>query len=581
MGPKGRIKLSENALLVLKRRYLKKDLSGKPIETPEELFRRVARNVAQADALYREDPKKTEEIFYEMLVGLEFLPNSPCLMNAGRELQQLAACFVLPVEDSIEGIFDSIKQAAIIHQSGGGTGFAFSRLRPKNDIVSTSGGPASGPVSFIRIFNESTEVINQGGFRRGANMAILHVQHPDILEFIHCKSKQGVLTNFNISVGVNDAFMKAVEEDGEYELINPRTGRPVKKLRAREVFHEIVEEAWKTGEPGMIFLDTINATNPTPEMGRIESTNPCGEQPLLPYESCVLGSVNLTKMITEGDKPSINWQRLSEVIRHSVHFLDNVIDVNRYPLPHIESITKGNRRIGLGLMGFADILIKLGIPYNSQEALKLAEELMSFFSKEANQASIELARTRGTFPNFPISIYNKPGGPRYRNVSRTTIAPTGSISIIAGASSGIEPIFAFYYTRQILDNTRVPETYEPFVERAKRDGFYSEELMKRVAREGSIQNIPDIPEEVKRIFVTARDIPAEWHVRMQAAFQKYTDNAVSKTINFSPNAPKEEVERAYLLAYKLGCKGITVYRDTTRISQALALECECELGVVD
>ncbi|HHT9152831.1 MAG TPA: adenosylcobalamin-dependent ribonucleoside-diphosphate reductase [Candidatus Hypogeohydataceae bacterium YC40] len=582
MGYKGKVKLSPTALLVLKRRYLKKDFAGNPIETPEELFLRVARNVAQPEALYGEDPEKAEEAFFEILAGLEFLPNTPALMNAGRDLQQLAACYVLPVEDSIEGIFESVKLAAIVHQSGGGTGFSFSRLRPRNDIVSSSGGPASGPVSFIRIFNESTEVINQGGFRRGANMAILHIQHPDILEFVHSKSKQGVLTNFNISVGTTDAFMKAVENDEEYELINPRTGRPVRRLRAREVFNEIVEEAWKTGEPGMIFLDAINRANPTPELGMIESTNPCGEQPLLPYESCVLGSVNLNKMLIEEDgKPRINWQRLAEVVRRAVHFLDNVIDANRYPAPQIEALTKGNRRIGLGLMGFADILIKMGIRYNSEEALKLAEEIMSFFSNEVNQASIELAKTRGVFPNFSRSIYNRLGGPRYRNVSRTTIAPTGSISIIAHCSSGIEPIFAFVFTRHILDNTRIPQVYEPFVEVAKKMGFYSEELMERVSREGSIQNIPGVPEEIKRVFVTARDIPAEWHVRMQAAFQKYTDNAVSKTINFSVNAPREEVERAYLLAYKLGCKGITVYRDTTRISQALALECECEVSVVD
>ncbi len=575
------IKLSPTALLILRRRYLKKDLAGNPIETPEELFRRVARNVAQPDAIHKEDPKRAEEDFFEILASLEFMPNSPCLMNAGRELQQLAACFVLPVEDSLEGIFESVKQAALIHQSGGGTGFSFSRLRPKNDIVSTSGGPASGPVSFIRIFNESTEVINQGGFRRGANMAVLHIQHPDILEFIHAKNKQGILTNFNISVGVTDAFMKAVENDEEYELISPRTGRPIRTLRARQVFKEIVEEAWKTGEPGMLFLDTINKANPTPELGRIESTNPCGEQPLLPYESCVLGSVNLGKMVIEGDKPGINWERLREVVRCGVHFLDNVIDVNRYPIPHIERMTKGNRKIGLGVMGFADLLIQMGIPYNSEEALKLAEEIMSFFSKEANEASIELARTRGTFPYFQMSVFNKPGGPRYRNACRTTVAPTGSISIIADSSSGIEPIFSFAYVRQILDNTRIPQVYEPFVDRAKRAGFYSEDLMERILREGSIKNIPGIPEEVKRVFVTARDVSAEWHVRMQAAFQKYTDSAVSKTINFSSSSPKEEVENAYLLAYKLGCKGITVYRDTTRISQALALECECEVGVVD
>lgn len=580
---KGRHKtehITPTSLLVLKKRYLKRDKAGHPIETPEEMFRRVASNVAKAELLYGGDPREAEESFYEAMSSLEFLPNSPTLMNAGRELQQLAACFVLPVEDSVAGIFESVKQAAIIHQSGGGTGFAFSRLRPKNDIVSTSGGPASGPVSFIRIFNESTEVINQGGFRRGANMAVLHVQHPDILEFIHSKSHQGVLTNFNISVGVTDAFMKAVEEDGEYELINPRTGKAVKRLKAREVFSQIVEEAWKTGEPGMLFLDTINATNPTPALGVIESTNPCGEQPLLPYESCVLGSVSLSRMLLEDGSPRVDWKRLGEVIRLGVHFLDNVVDMNKYPLPQIEEITKGNRKIGLGIMGFADMLIKLAIPYSSQEALKMAEGLMAFFSREANNASIELAKKKGVFPNFSRSTYS-PGGPQYRNASRTTIAPTGTISIIAGCSSGIEPLFAFSYTRNILDETRIPEVYTLFVETAKREGFYSEELMEQVSREGSIQAVPSIPERVKRVFVTARDIPAEWHVRMQAAFQKYTDNAVSKTINFSANTSKEEVEKTYLLAYKTGCKGITIYRDRSRISQALALECECEVETID
>lgn len=575
------IQLSPTGLLVLQKRYLRKDGHGRCIESPGEMFRRVAHNVARADALYGIDPAVAEEAFYEMMASLEFLPNSPTLMNAGRELQQLAACFVLPVEDSIEHIFEMVKYSAIIHQSGGGTGFSFSRLRPKSDIVSTSGGPASGPVSFIRIFNEATEVINQGGFRRGANMAVLHVQHPDILEFISCKSRQGVLTNFNISVGVTDAFMRAVERDEEYELINPRTGKVVKRLRAREVFDKLVEEAWKTGEPGILFLDTINAANPTPQVGVIEGTNPCGEQPLLPYESCVLGSINLSRMLRNGEKPGIDWDRLREVIRQGVHFLDNVIDVNRYPLSQIEEITRGNRKIGLGIMGFADLLIKLGIPYNSEEALGMAEELMRFFSNEANVASIELAEQRGVFPNFPGSVYDRPGGPRYRNASRTTIAPTGTISIIAGCSSGIEPIFAFSFGRRILGETFIPEVHDFFIETAHREGFYSDKLMEEISKEGSIQSIPYIPERIKRVFVTARDISAEWHVRMQAAFQKYTDNAVSKTINFSSNTSKEDVERTYMLAYRSGCKGITVYRDRSRISQALALECECEAAIVD
>jgi ribonucleoside-diphosphate reductase alpha chain len=574
-----KIRLSPTGLLVLKKRYLRRDVEGRCVESPEEMFRRVACNVASADALYGNNTHATERAFYNTMAALEFLPNSPTLMNAGRELQQLAACFVLPVEDSIEHIFEMVKYSAIIHQSGGGTGFSFSKLRPKNDIVSTSGGPASGPVSFIRIFNEATEVINQGGFRRGANMAVLHVTHPDILEFIDCKSRQGVLTNFNISVGVTDAFMKAVEKDKEYELINPRTGKVVKRLRAREVFDRLVDEAWKTGEPGVLFLDSINAANPTPKIGVIEATNPCGEQPLLPYESCVLGSVNLSRMLKGDKKPQVDWDRLREVIRHGVHFLDNIVDINKYPLPQVAEISKGNRKIGLGLMGFADMLIKMDIPYNSEEALETAGGLMKFFSQEANAASIELAKKRGVFPNFSGSVYDRPGGPRYRNVSRTTIAPTGTISIIAGCSSGIEPVFAFSFGRRILDEAFIPEVYDYFIEMAHREGFYSDRMMEEVSKEGSIQSIPYIPDVIKRVFVTAHDIPAEWHVRTQAAFQKYTDNAVSKTINFSSNTSKEEVKKTFMLAYKSGCKGITIYRDKSRISQALALECECEAAV--
>lgn len=576
-----KIRLSPTGLLVLKKRYLRKDEQGRCIESPEEMFERVAHNVASADALYGEDAQQAARVFYDVMASLEFLPNSPTLMNAGRELQQLAACFVLPIEDSIEHIFEMVKYSAIIHQSGGGTGFSFSRLRPKNDIVSTSGGPASGPVSFIRIFNEATEVINQGGFRRGANMAVLHVTHPDILEFIDCKNRQGVLTNFNISVGVTDSFMEAVEGDKEYELINPRTGKAVRRLKAREVFDRLVDEAWKTGEPGILFLDSINAANPTPKAGVIEATNPCGEQPLLPYESCVLGSVNLSRILKAGKNPQVDWDRLREVIKHGAHFLDNIIDINKYPLPQVEEISKGNRKIGLGLMGFADMLIRMDIPYDSEEALKMAEKLMKFFSGEANAASAELAKRRGVFPNFPGSVYDRPGGPRYRNVSRTTIAPTGTISIIAGCSSGIEPVFAFSFGRRILDEAFIPEVYDYFIETAHREGFYSDRMMEEVSKEGSIQSIPYIPDGIKRVFVTARDIPAEWHVRMQAAFQKYTDNAVSKTINFSSSTSKEEVEKTFMLAYKSGCKGITIYRDKSRISQALALECECEAATTD
>ncbi|MEE9583885.1 MAG: adenosylcobalamin-dependent ribonucleoside-diphosphate reductase, partial [Candidatus Brocadiales bacterium] len=481
-----KVQLSPTGLLILKKRYLKKDEQGRCIESPEEMFERVARNVAGADSFYGGDTRETEKSFYDMLATLEFLPNSPTLMNAGRKLQQLAACFVLPVEDSIEHIFEMVKYSAIIHQSGGGTGFSFSRLRPKDDIVSTSGGPASGPVSFIRIFNEATEVINQGGFRRGANMAVLHVTHPDILEFIDCKNRQGVLTNFNVSVGVTDAFMEAVEKDGEYGLINPRTGKTVKRLRAREVFDRLVEEAWKTGEPGILFLDSINAANPTPKIGTIEGTNPCGEQPLLPYESCVLGSVNLSRILKGGKRPGVDWDRLREVIRQGVHFLDNIIDVNKYPLTQIETLSKGNRKIGLGVMGFADLLIKMGIPYNSEKALEVAEELMKFFSQEANAASVELAEMRGVFSNFPESIYDRPGGPRYRNASRTTIAPTGTISIIAGCSSGIEPIFALSFGRRILGEAFIPEVHDLFVETAHREGFYSNGLIEEVSKEGSI-----------------------------------------------------------------------------------------------
>ncbi|MBW3023342.1 adenosylcobalamin-dependent ribonucleoside-diphosphate reductase, partial [Candidatus Woesearchaeota archaeon] len=567
-GVSDELKLSVNAVKVLTARYLLKDENGKIVETPVQLFKRVAKAISEVDLKWekKEDVKKIEEQFYKLMIARDFLPNTPTLMNAGTKIGQLSACFVIPVEDSLVSIFDAVKSMALIHQSGGGTGFSFSKLRPKGDIVKSTKGIASGPVSFIRVFDTTTDVIKQGGKRRGANMAILHYSHPDIVEFITSKTKENFLSNFNISVSVDDKFMYAVYNNKDIALVNPRTAKTVSRKNAKDIFELIATMAWRTGDPGMIFIDKINKANPTPELGNMESTNPCGEQPLLPYESCNLGSINLANMVSENE---ISWVKLKRTIHLAVRFLDNVIDANKYVLPEIKDMTKNkNRKIGLGVMGFAEMLLKLMIPYNSEQALDVADKLMKFIQKEAKKASSELAKKKGNFPEFKKSGL-KSEYENMRNATVTTIAPTGTISIIADATSGIEPLFGIAFVRNVLEGTRLVEVNKEFEAVAKQKGFYNEELVRKITKTGSVQEIKEVPDNIKKIFVTALDISPEWHVRMQAVFQKHVDNAVSKTVNLPHDATVQDVKNAYLLAHKLGCKGVTVYRYGSKKEQVL------------
>ncbi|MDP6394964.1 MAG: vitamin B12-dependent ribonucleotide reductase [Desulfobacterales bacterium] len=565
------LSLSKNAKIVIEKRYLRKDKNGKTTETPGGLFERVATNVAAADAKFESscDVDRTTKKFLKLLSNRLFLPNSPTLMNAGQRLGQLAACFVLPIEDSMESIFETLKHTAAIHKSGGGTGFSFSKIRPHNDVVLSTAGISSGPISFMSVFDTATETVKQGGTRRGANMGLLRVDHPDIEAFIESKNDLEKLNNFNISVALTREFLTALEKGSQYDLINPRTTNTKGSVSARKIFDKIVFSAWQSGEPGVVFIDRINEKNPTPHLGSIEATNPCGEQPLLPYESCTLGSIDLSKMV---DKNSVNLGRLKKTVRDAVHFLDNVIEINNYPLRRIEEMSKGTRKIGLGVMGFADMLIKMEILYDSEKAVVQAEKIMSLIAHESRQASANLAKKRGNFPFYKGSIFDNESTPYMRNATTTTIAPTGTISIIADTSSGIEPIFAVVHQRHVLDGQTLYEIHPLFVQLAKKAGFYNKTLAGEIAKTGSVQSIDMVPDHIKKCFRTSHDIAPEWHVRIQSAFQKYTDNAVSKTVNFPADATPEQVEKVYRLAYKTGCKGVTIYRYGSRGKQVLNLD---------
>lgn len=562
------MKISSNARTVLEKRYLMKDVHGGPMETVEQLFERVSAAVAAADNAYGGDAKKTASEFYEMMTNLEFLPNSPTLMNAGRPLGQLSACFVLPVEDTMEEIFEAIKQAALIHKSGGGTGFSFSRLRPKGSVVNSTGGVASGPISFMKVFNTATEAVKQGGTRRGANMGILQVDHPDILEFISCKANTNEINNFNISVAITEEFMEAALAGKNYDLRDPHNGEITGRLNAKEVYEKIVDAAWQNGEPGIVFIDRLNRDNVVPSQGRIESTNPCGEQPLLPYESCNLGSINLMEMVkTENGRGEVDYEKLGKTVERAVHFLDNVIDVNKYPIEEIDRVTRQTRKIGLGVMGFADMLMVLGVPYSSERGVETGEQIMKFINDQARIASEKLADVRGAFPLFSQSIFKD--GQARRNATCTTIAPTGTLSIIAGVSGGMEPLFAFAFIRNIMDNTEMIEVHPVLRELLEARGLYTKELLKKIIEQGTLAHIDEIPSDIKDTFVCAHDVTPQWHIKMQAAFQRHTDNAVSKTVNFPNTATRKDVSEAYVLAYKLDCKGVTIYRDGSRDSQVL------------
>lgn len=556
---------SKNAIKVLEKRYLRKDEEGNVLETPEEMLWRVATSVAAAEEAWNQDREKRAAEFYEIMASLQFLPNSPTLMNAGSELGQLSACFVLPIGDSMEEIFDTLKATALVHKSGGGTGFNFSRIRPAGDRVRSTSGVASGPISFMELFNEATEVVKQGGMRRGANMGILEVTHPDIFDFIRAKTARGRLSNFNLSVGVPDSFMRAVKEDSDWELRNPRTGKTVSTVKAAEIFDLLVQSAWATGDPGLVFLDRINEKNPTPHIGRIDSTNPCGEQPLLPYESCNLGSINLVRFL--GSDGDFDWEALAGTIETAVRFLDDVIEMNHYPLPAIGEMSRKNRKIGLGIMGWAEVLFEKGIAYGSRESLELAEEVMSFIQSKGHAASEALAEERGCFPNWKGSLWEKLGK-KMRNATVTTIAPTGTLSILADCSSGIEPVFALAYQRKTFETETLNVVNGILLRKLEEAGLMRPGLIEAIGESGSLKGL-DLPEDFKRVFRTSHEIHFEDHVRTQAAFQKYTDNAVSKTINFPNEAGLEEIRQAFWLAFDSGCKGITVYRDRCKEKQVL------------